>query len=156
MLVQCKQWKTRCVGVKVVREMLGVVVSRRANRGIIVTSGTFTAEARRFADDNSQTLELLDGSGLFDLIRVSSEAAGCPGRRASRQPATRTNRAAAISIMSHLRGDDGRADGEKRGQRGFTFLGMPNISQMSWNETDIATDRLIAIGRSRLRFWNHA
>jgi restriction system protein len=32
LLVQCKQWKTRCVGVKVVREMLGVVVSRRANR----------------------------------------------------------------------------------------------------------------------------
>jgi restriction system protein len=69
LLVQCKQWKTRCVGVKVVREMLGVVVSRRANRGIIVTSGTFTAEARRFADDNSQTLELLDGPALFDLIR---------------------------------------------------------------------------------------
>jgi restriction system protein len=68
-LVQCKQWKAYKVGVKPVRELLGVVVSRRADKGIIVTSGTFTAEARRFVEDNSRHLEAVDGPGLFELIR---------------------------------------------------------------------------------------
>ena len=66
-LVQCKHWKAWSVGVTTVRELLGVVVSRRATRGIVVTSGRFTEEARRFGDLNSQ-VELVDGTRLAALI----------------------------------------------------------------------------------------
>jgi restriction system protein len=68
-LVQCKQWRAFKVGVTIVREMLGVVVSQRASRGIIVTSGRFTQEARDFAKA-TPTIQLVDGPALFELIRV--------------------------------------------------------------------------------------
>ncbi|NVZ11675.1 restriction endonuclease, partial [Allochromatium humboldtianum] len=49
-LVQCKQWKALQVGVTVVRELMGVMAVRNANGGFVVTSGRFTDEARRFAE----------------------------------------------------------------------------------------------------------
>lgn len=67
-LVQCKQWRAYTVGVTTVRELLGVVVSQRATKGILVTSGRFTKEARRFSQENNQ-IELLDGPELAELIR---------------------------------------------------------------------------------------
>jgi len=68
-LVQCKQWKAYKVGVTTVRELLGVVVSEKANRGIVVTSGRFTQEATMFARQNPQIV-LVDGPELAELIRV--------------------------------------------------------------------------------------
>ena len=80
-LVQCKQWKAWKVGVSVVRELLGVVVSRGATKGIIVTSGRFTREAVSFAD-NSAEIELVDGGQLTDMIRsVQGMAASLPATR---------------------------------------------------------------------------
>ncbi len=67
-LVQCKQWKAYTVGVGPVRELLGVVVSEGADRGILVTSGRFTQEAGAFARQNAQ-IELVDGPELGELIR---------------------------------------------------------------------------------------
>ena len=59
-LVQCKQWKQK-VGVKIVRELYGVVASEGAGSGIVVTSSAFTKEAQEFA--NSVPVELVDGYG---------------------------------------------------------------------------------------------
>lgn len=67
-LLQCKQWKAYRVGVTTVRELLGVVVSERADKGVVVTSGHFTRETKTFARRNPQ-IELLDGPGLAELIR---------------------------------------------------------------------------------------
>lgn len=61
-LVQCKQWRTRDVGVSVVRELLGVVSARGATGGAIVTVGRFTDDALRFAKGTS--IELIDGNAL--------------------------------------------------------------------------------------------
>lgn len=66
-VVQCKHWRAYKVGVTTVRELLGVVVSRRAAKGIVATSGRFTREARRFAEGNPQ-VELVDGPELAALI----------------------------------------------------------------------------------------
>jgi restriction system protein len=55
-LVQCKHWKAWRVGVKEVRELLGVVTSERANQGIVVTYGSFTEEAIAFGRKNPITL----------------------------------------------------------------------------------------------------
>ncbi|MCX4025233.1 restriction endonuclease [Endozoicomonas sp. SM1973] len=65
-LVQCKHWKNSKVGVKPVRELLGVITAKRAHKGIFVTSGTYTRPAIEFAQANDLTL--LDGEGLQSLL----------------------------------------------------------------------------------------
>ena len=60
-LVQCKHWKQN-VGVSIVREHLGVVSAYKAQRGIIVSSGDFTASARDFAQQTG--IELVSGEQL--------------------------------------------------------------------------------------------
>ena len=67
-LVQCKQWKVFSVGAPVVREMFGLLTHHQASRAIIITSGDFTTEARAFAA--GKPIELVDGTGLLDLIRA--------------------------------------------------------------------------------------
>lgn len=66
-LVQCKQWRARQVSVNVVRELLGAVTSERADRGVVVTCGTFTGDAWGYANANG--LELVDGMQLLELVR---------------------------------------------------------------------------------------
>lgn len=66
LLVQCKHWKVRQVGVRIVREFSGVVTSERATGGIVVTSGNFSADARSFA--RSVPVRLIDGRELNELI----------------------------------------------------------------------------------------
>ena len=79
-LVQCKQWRERQLGVRIARELLGVVASEKATSGILVTSGQFTAEARRFAEGNP--IELVDGPALAALVadvrRAKADAAAKP------------------------------------------------------------------------------
>ena len=65
-LVQCKQWRAYKVSVSVVRELLGVMVTKGAVGGFLVTSGIFTAEAQSFA--KGQNIELIDGPMLTAMI----------------------------------------------------------------------------------------
>ena len=67
-LVQCKQWRQRQVGVKVVRELLGVVAAEQAAGGIVVTAGSFTREAEAFAGRSGVVVELVDGDRLQGMI----------------------------------------------------------------------------------------
>jgi restriction endonuclease Mrr len=48
-LVQCKHWKSRQVGVPVIREAYGVLMHEKVDRSVVVTAGTFTSEAIAFA-----------------------------------------------------------------------------------------------------------
>ena len=66
-LVQCKQWRTRRVGVKPVRELFGVMVSESADRAILVTCGSFTREAMNFA--KGKPLDLVGGTELWELVK---------------------------------------------------------------------------------------
>jgi restriction system protein len=66
-LVQCKHWGGRRVGVQCVRELLGVVTAQGAASGVIVASGLFSREAHAFARGNP--IELIDGPRLAGLIR---------------------------------------------------------------------------------------
>lgn len=66
LLVQCKHWKMDKVGVKVVRELYGVVVAEKATGGVVISSGTFTQEATDFA--KGKPLELLNGTTLQNII----------------------------------------------------------------------------------------
>jgi len=73
-LVQCKHWRAQKIGVKIVRELHGVVAAQGASRGSVVTSGVFTREARVFAQACS--IELIDGNGLDTLIREVGRMGG--------------------------------------------------------------------------------
>ncbi len=64
--VQCKHWKARSVGVKVVRELYGVMAARGVKHGIVVTYGDFTSEAGEFAKSNSITL--IGGPKLTQMV----------------------------------------------------------------------------------------
>ncbi len=66
-LVQCKQWKAYKVGVKPVRELLGVMVGMGATGGIVVTSGEFTTDAVNFARNNN--IQLVDGNTLHEMTK---------------------------------------------------------------------------------------
>lgn len=61
-LVQCKQWRSIQVGVPVVRELYGAMAAEGAVGGFVVTSGTFTKQAREFA--SGRNLQLVDGTEL--------------------------------------------------------------------------------------------
>ncbi|MFA7054578.1 MAG: restriction endonuclease [Kiritimatiellia bacterium] len=62
---------------KVVREMYGVMVAEKADRVVIVTSGTYTQEAQGFA--KGKPILLIDGKALAQHIReVKGEPAVAP------------------------------------------------------------------------------
>lgn len=65
-LVQAKHWQRSQVGVKVVRELYGVQQSEGAAGSILVTSGSVTEEARRFAERAG--VRLIEGGELRGLI----------------------------------------------------------------------------------------
>ncbi len=84
-LVQCKQWKARSVGVKVVRELYGVMNDRGASRGIIACCGHYTNEASDFAERNGITL--ITGRDLERLIsEVKSSQPSQPDRQTEAVP----------------------------------------------------------------------
>lgn len=70
-IVQCKQWRSSKVGVKVVREMYGVMHSMNVQGVIIVTSGMFTQEAKNFAHD--KRIDLVEGNTLADLVKIAQK-----------------------------------------------------------------------------------
>lgn len=65
-IVQCKAWATTAVGVKEVRELLGVMAHERVARGIFITTGTYTRDAREFGRANP--IQLLDGAAFLEKI----------------------------------------------------------------------------------------
>ena len=73
-LVQCKQWRRRQVGVSVVREMAGLLAHHGADAVKIVCIGTFTREAEAFAA--GKPIELIGGETLLGMIRAVQPGAG--------------------------------------------------------------------------------
>lgn len=66
-LFQCKRY-TKSVAPSHVRDFRGAMAGR-ADKGIIITTGTFTVEARREASrDGVPAIELIDGDKLVDML----------------------------------------------------------------------------------------
>jgi restriction system protein len=67
-LFQCKRFKGS-VGSSVVRDFRGAMVGR-ADKGLIITTGNFTSEARKEASrDGAPAIDLIDGNDLCDLLK---------------------------------------------------------------------------------------
>jgi restriction system protein len=67
-LFQCKRY-SGSVGAPAVRDFRGAMVGR-TDKGLIITTGTFTADARREATrDGAPAIDLVDGDALCDLLK---------------------------------------------------------------------------------------
>lgn len=86
LIVQCKHWKSRHVGVKPVRELWGVLDDEKADGAIFVTSGSFSADALAFA--NGKQLELIDRPKLRGMM---AELKRAQSTLAAAEPAQSTN-----------------------------------------------------------------
>lgn len=65
-VVQCKDWENP-VGVSVVRDLYGVVMSENANKGILITTGKFSIAAEQFAQ--GKQLDLIEGTQFEAILR---------------------------------------------------------------------------------------
>lgn len=79
LIVQCKHWKNRRVGVSRLRELWGVLSDEKADGAIFITSDSFTPEAIAFA--SGKRLELIDRSRLRAMIAAvkGSDTEPTPG-----------------------------------------------------------------------------
>jgi restriction system protein len=67
-LFQCKRWKGS-VGASTVRDFRGAMQGR-ADKGLIITTGSFTNDARKEATrDGAPAIDLIDGEALCDLLK---------------------------------------------------------------------------------------
>ncbi len=83
LLLQCKYWKTRKIAELPVRELYGMMAEHNANAGMLITSGSFTLEASRFAGYGS--IQLIDGPRLLALLHEgeAADAAAAPAARSN-------------------------------------------------------------------------
>jgi len=72
-IIQCKR-QLASVGEPVVRDLLGVVFARKANKGILITTSEFTPSAHEFAAENP--IELISGAALMDMLASSQARTG--------------------------------------------------------------------------------
>lgn len=71
--VQCKAYRSKQVGVAIVRELYGVMAADGIPHGMVFTCGEFSADAERFAENKS--VDLVSGPHLLALIgELSPEA----------------------------------------------------------------------------------
>ena len=71
-LVQCKAWNSRQVGVKAIREFLGVLTHEKIPKGFFMISGEFTDDAKVVAKANK--INLINGEMLLSMIMRLPEA----------------------------------------------------------------------------------
>ncbi len=119
-LVQCKHWNAWTVGVKTVRELLGVMTVRQATGGIVATSGRFTDEARQFARQAGVTL-----LGRVEVVQMLKAAplrfTDSPGSMSQQAPRMGGPRCPRCGELMALRIAN---RGPQRGQR---FWGCPRF-----------------------------
>jgi restriction system protein len=84
--VQCKQWKTWNLGVKPVREFLGAMTDAGIKKGIVVTLGGCTGDAKLLADKHG--IQILNEVALSHLVQ-SAEAHHDPSVLAMLNDATK-------------------------------------------------------------------
>jgi len=67
--VQCKHWKSWNVGVKAVREFLGALTDAGIQRGMFITLGGCTGDAKRLADKHG--IEIVSEAGLAAMLEAT-------------------------------------------------------------------------------------
>jgi restriction system protein len=65
--VQAKRWEN-VIGRPEIQKFVGALAGQKANKGIFITTSSFTKEAEDYAKGLSTKLILIDGKGLTDLM----------------------------------------------------------------------------------------
>ena len=65
--IQAKRWEGS-VGAPVVREFAGTLEGHKANKGVLITTSTFTADAKDFTRSIGRRIVLIDGAMLAELM----------------------------------------------------------------------------------------
>lgn len=65
--IQAKRWEGS-VGAAVVREFAGTLDFHKASKGVLITTSTFTADAKTFIQSIGKRIVLIDGSMLTELM----------------------------------------------------------------------------------------
>lgn len=65
--IQAKRWEGS-VGAPVVREFAGTLEGHKANKGVLITTSTFTADAKDFTRSIGRRIVLIDGAMLTELM----------------------------------------------------------------------------------------
>lgn len=66
-VIQCKAWK-KDIGVKLIRELAGVMAHEKVKNGVFITTSSFTPDATVFAAANG--IILLDGKEFLNAIKT--------------------------------------------------------------------------------------
>ena len=66
-VIQCKRYTSQTIGVGDIRNLLGVVIDKKATKGILITTSKFSSESRKF-EKNNPSIELIDLSDLMKLL----------------------------------------------------------------------------------------
>jgi restriction system protein len=67
--IQAKRWdKGRNIGSQELREFVGALSGRKANKGVYITTSTFTDDARAYVRNVQQKIVLIDGPELTQLM----------------------------------------------------------------------------------------
>jgi len=72
-IVQCKAWNSKLVGVKPIREFLGVMSHEKISKGFFMASGAYSDDAKEIAKANRITL--INGMMFLAMIKLLSEDA---------------------------------------------------------------------------------
>jgi restriction system protein len=83
-VVQAKQY-SKTVGVDHVRELMGAMEHKRAGRGVLVTTSTFTKDAQNLGADYGGRIQLIDGPGLVYMMKEYLNRDVLIGRRAKKK-----------------------------------------------------------------------
>lgn len=69
LLIECKRYgRKNHVGVQLIRSLLGVQSDRKANKAVLVTTSSFTQDARVFAERQQHLISLVDFDDLLHMM----------------------------------------------------------------------------------------
>lgn len=132
LVVQCKRWKVRTIGVELVRELYGAMVGEEAHGAIFVTSGSYTPDAIDFARD--KPIKLVNGRELVNLLKgvrnkVRSSANG-PSAHGIEAPT-----ADGPTTCPRCGGATVRRVAKRGAQAGSTFWGCSRFPACRWTRS---------------------
>lgn len=70
LVIQCKRYTKATIGVKDIRNLLGVVSDSKATKGVLITTSKFSHTAEKFAKDNP-SIELINLTELNKLLNAN-------------------------------------------------------------------------------------
>jgi restriction system protein len=65
--LQAKRWE-RTIGRPDIQQFAGALQAQRARKGVFITTSSFSAEARQYAERIDTRIILIDGTGLAKLM----------------------------------------------------------------------------------------